>query len=135
LRQDLRLAARLLARHPGFTAVAVLSLGLDGVMSYVVSQRSREVGIRIALGARPGDVVAMIAGQGLRLATIGMAGGLALAAAAARLVSRFVYGVSATDPRSLLPVLLVLGAVAAAACALPARRAARVDPLVALRIE
>jgi putative ABC transport system permease protein len=119
-------------------AVAALLLGIVGiygVMSYVVSQRTSEIGVRIALGAEPGAVMRMISRQGGSVALGGAAVGLVAALAGSRLISSLLYGVSPRDPQVFAVTTLALLAVAVAACWLPARRAAHVDPLVALRAE
>jgi len=118
-----------------FGAVAALlaAVGLYGVLAYVVSQQRREIGVRIALGATPRDVIADVVGQGLRLAGLGMAGGLALAIAATRLMSALLYQTSPTDVSTLAVAATFLGVIAVAASFIPAFRASRVDPLVALR--
>jgi len=106
-----------------------------GVMSFVVAQRSREVGIRMALGGRRRQVVGMVLGRGLRIVGIATVLGVVAAAGAARLLRNMLYGVSTTDLVTFAGVPLVLAAVAFLACWVPARRAARVDPMVALRTE
>jgi putative ABC transport system permease protein len=116
-------------------ALLLATIGIYGVMSYAVTQRGREIGIRMALGAARGDVLRMVLGQGMRVATVGAAAGIAIAFAAVRLMSGLLFGIKASDPLTFVGVTLLLGAVAAAACWIPARRAARVDPLVALRYE
>lgn len=117
------------------TALALAALGLYGVMAYVVRARLREIGIRMALGARAGVVFGHVVGRGLVLSGAGAALGLFGALAATRVLSAWLLGVSATDPAVFAGVLLVLLLVSALASAVPARRAARVDPLVALRDE
>jgi len=129
-----RLQMTLLA---GFAGLALLlaSLGIYGVISYAVSQRTPEIGIRMALGARPRDVLGMVVGGGLRLAALGVGIGLAAALALTRVMASLLYGVSTTDPLTFVSIPLLLLAVALAASYLPARRALRVDPVAALRSE
>jgi putative ABC transport system permease protein len=120
-----------------FAALALLlaAIGLYGVMAYLVHQRSHEIGIRRALGARPGQILSLVVGQGLKLTGLGVALGLAGALATTRWLSSQLFGVSSTDPLTFLSIPLLLAAVALLACWLPARRAARVDPMTALRTE
>ena len=119
----------------GALALALAAIGLYGVVSYGVAQRTREIGIRMALGAGRPRVVRLLVAGGLRLVVIGGVLGLALALAAARLLGGLLFEVSALDPLTFLGVPLVLGAAALLAAWLPARRASRVDPLAALRTD
>jgi putative ABC transport system permease protein len=118
-----------------FAALALIlaAIGLYGVISYSVSQRTGEIGIRMALGAQPRDVLKLIVGQGLILTVIGLALGLAGALALTRLMAGLLYGVSATDPLTFAAIALLLTSVALLASYIPARRAMKIDPLIALR--
>jgi predicted permease len=117
----------------GFLAMLLTAIGLFGVISYIVSQRTHEIGIRVALGARPADVVRLVVAHGLLVTCAGLAIGLAAAFAGTRVLSSLLYGVRPHDAATLIGVSLAVTAVALAACYLPARRAMRVDPLTALR--
>jgi ABC-type antimicrobial peptide transport system permease subunit len=116
-------------------ALALAAIGLFGVLTYVVSQQTREIGIRVALGAVPTHVVALVVGRGLALTAGGAVVGLAAAWIGTRFLSTVLFDVQASDPLTLAGVPMVLLAVALAACYAPARRAARVDPVTALRAE
>jgi len=115
------------------TALALAVVGIFGVISCAVAQRTREIGIRMALGAKPGNVLRLVVKQGLGLALTGVAIGLGAAAIVTRAMSSMLYGISATDPLAFAGVSVVLIAAALAATYLPARRAAKVDPMISLR--
>ena len=129
-----RMAAVVLGSF-GVLAVMLAAIGIYGVMSYVVAGRTREVGVRVALGAARADVLWLIMKQGMSLAVIGLAGGLLVGLVAARLIVKLLFGVNPTDPITFVGVTVLLGLVAGLACYIPARRATKVDPLVALRYE
>jgi putative ABC transport system permease protein len=119
----------------GLMAIALAAIGLYGVLAFVVAQRRREIGVRMALGARPRDVVADVLGDGLRLAVVGVVVGFALALAGTRVLNTFLFGTSPTDALTYATAAALLVSVAVAASVVPALRASRVDPLVALRDE
>jgi putative ABC transport system permease protein len=119
----------------GAIALTLASVGLYSVMAYSVTQRSHELGIRIAVGASPRDILRLVLGQGVRLTLMGAALGLAASLFVTRTLASLLFGVSATDPLTFIAVPVVLALVAMLACYLPARRAMRVDPIVALRYE
>ena len=117
------------------TALLLAALGIYGVISYIVSEQTREIGIRLALGASRRAILTMVLRQGLRLALAGAAVGLAGALMVSHLMAGLLFGVRPTDPLTFVGGTLLLTAVALAACYIPARRAMRLDPLVALRYE
>jgi putative ABC transport system permease protein len=119
----------------GGLALVLASIGLYGVMALIVTQRTRELGIRFALGASRGDVLRLVLGQGAVLVGTGLAAGLLGAFIASRALTSVLYNVTPLDPAALISALLMLSAVALVACFLPARRASRVDPIEALRME
>jgi putative ABC transport system permease protein len=116
-------------------ALLLAAVGIYGVISFSVTRRTQEIGVRMALGARPRDVVRMVVRQALALSLAGVVLGIGAGLALARVIRTILYGISPTDPLTLAAVSVVLLAVAALASWLPARRAARVDPVVALRYE
>ena len=120
-----------------FAAVALglATIGIYGLLSHAVAQRTHEIGIRMALGARRRDVLTLVVLNGMGLASLGVALGLAGALALTRLMAGLLYGISPTDPLTLGAVSLLLGMVALVACVIPARRATRIDPMSALRCE
>ncbi len=116
-------------------ALLLTAIGLYGVMAYAVTQRTEEIGIRVALGAQRRDVLTLVLSQGMGLVGLGVAIGLPLSVAGARLLAKFLYGLSPVDAVTFAAVPLFLGVIALLACYVPARRALRVDPMTALRSE
>jgi len=131
---QLRIAATLVGAL-SLAALCLASLGLYGVMAYLVMRRTHEIGVRVALGARPGHVFRLVFGQTAKLVALGEALGLAAAFVAARFLASVLYGVDPGDPAPFLGVPLIFGCVASLACYVPIRRALRVEPTIALRSE
>ena len=131
---DYRFYMQLLGVFAGVAAL-LAAIGIYGVMSYFVNERTREIGIRVALGAGRGDVLRLVAALGLKLAVVGVAAGLVLAFGLTRFIATFLYGVKSTDPVTYAIVAIGLIGVAMLASYVPARRALRVDPIIALRYE
>jgi hypothetical protein len=116
-------------------ALALACVGIYGVISYLVGQRTHEIGVRLALGAQRSDVLRMVLGEGARMALVGVVAGVVVALAFTRLMTRVLFGVTPQDPVTFVVVAILLTLVALAACYFPARRAMRVDPMDALRHE
>jgi predicted permease len=129
-----RMAATLLSIF-GLLALSLAAIGLYGVMAYSVSQRTRELGIRVSVGAERRDIFKLILRQGLAISVVGLLAGLVAALAVTRLTAKLLYGVSATDPVTFIVITLLLLCVTLLACYFPARRATKVDPMIALRFE
>jgi len=136
--EDLLVQERMMARLSSFfglLALALACIGLYGLLSYEVARRTREIGIRVALGAQQRDVLKLVVGQGILLTILGAAIGVGMAIGVTRFMASMLYGVHANDPATIVAAAILLVSVALAACYIPARRAMRVDPMVALRYE
>jgi len=131
---DQRMAMILLGSLAGL-ALLLAAVGVYGVLSYAVSQRTQEIGVRMALGARPSSIMLMIVGNGGRMLVIGTGIGIAASLLLTRLMSSLLFGVGPRDPFIILAVVIVLGIIAMLACCIPARRATTIDPLSAIRYE
>jgi len=119
----------------GGLALVLAAIGIYSVMAYAVEQRTQEIGIRLALGARASDVLKLVIGQGVRLTLLGVLLGLGAALALTQLLKQLLFGVTAIDPLTYAVIALLLAFIALLACWIPARRAAKVDPMIALRCE
>jgi putative ABC transport system permease protein len=119
----------------GLLALLLGTIGLYGTIAYSITRKTHEIGIRLALGAKPRDVLRMVLGKGLQLTLVGVFIGILAALAVMRLIATMIYGVTPTDPMTFAGVAIFLMPVALFACYIPARRATRVDPMVALRHE
>ena len=126
---------RMLTAIFGGLALALAAIGVYGLMSYSVALRTREIGVRLALGARPSRVVRMVLGNALRMVTVGVIIGVPLALLVARLISRLIFGVTSTDPMTIASAIAILSCVGLASAAIPARRAAAVDPVTSIHVE
>jgi ABC-type antimicrobial peptide transport system permease subunit len=133
LRQERMLSQ--LASFFSLCALALACLGLYGTLSYGVVRRTREIGVRMALGAQKHDVLAGVIRQGMTLTLVGCGVGVLLSVVLTRIISSLLYGITPTDPPTFVLTVLLFGAIAFVSCWLPARRAARIDPMVALRCE
>jgi ABC-type antimicrobial peptide transport system permease subunit len=133
------LAARrfMLVLTAALAALALLlaTVGIYSIMSYTVSQRTSEIGIRMSLGAEARDIMRLIIGQALRLVGVGLLAGVVIALTATRVMTSLLYGVTATDPITFVSICAIIGTIALIASYMPAARAARVDPLVAIRYD
>jgi putative ABC transport system permease protein len=132
--EEIRLGSRLLSLF-GALALLLATVGVYAVMAFSVSQRTREVGVRVALGALQRQVIGLFIGEGMRLTAVGIAIGIGLSAGVAKVLSSTFFGISAGDALTFAAVAALLSGVALAACWIPARRAAKVDPMNALRYE